>query len=136
MARGFTHGLNNEQSGAEFIQSLIPNSHVVKAFSIFENLKNNTEYNLKPAMFFCGDDAQAKSTVSALIASLDWEPLDVGVLKQYSSPRTHDIDVGTDDPYGETNPNLVWGAMRRSHNENSTDYRWNIGDWSRVSQVF
>ena len=40
---GFTHGLNNEQSGRQRvrIQSLIPNSHVVKAFSIygFENLK-------------------------------------------------------------------------------------------------
>ena len=59
---------------------------MVKAFSIygFENLKNNqiSDYNLKPAMFFCGDDARFKSTVSALIASLDWEPLDVGVLKQ------------------------------------------------------
>ena len=33
-------------------------------------------------MFFCGDDAQAKSTVSTLIASLDWEPLDVGILNK------------------------------------------------------
>ena len=77
---------------------------MVKAFSIygFENLKNNQfpDYNLKPAMFFCGDDVHTKSTVSALIASLDWEPLDVGVLKQAPSPRTHDIDVGTHDSYG------------------------------------
>ena len=118
VGRGFTHGLNNEQSGAEFIQSLIPNSHVVKAFSIygFENLKNNQfpDYNLKPAMFFCGDDAKAKSTVSALIASLDWEPLDVGVLKQALHLEHMTLMWVRMIRMGKQNPNLVWGAMRRS----------------------
>ena len=67
VGRGFTHGLNNEQSGAELIQSLLPNSHVVKAFSIYgyENLRDNhfPDYNLKPAMFFCGDNEAAKEQV-------------------------------------------------------------------------
>ena len=86
VGRGFTHGLNNEQSGSEWIQSLVPNSHVVKAFSIYgyENLQNNQypEYNLKPAMLFCGNNDAAKSTVGQLIEDLDWEPMDVGGLEQ------------------------------------------------------
>ncbi len=31
---GLTHGLNNQQSGGEFVQSLVPNAKVVKAFTI------------------------------------------------------------------------------------------------------
>ena len=118
VGRGFTHGLNNEQSGAEFIQSLLPNSHVVKAFSVygFENLKNNQfpEYNLKPAMFFCGDDGEAKSKVSKLITSLDWEPMDVGILKQALHLEHMTLMWVRLVRMGKQNPNLVWGAMRRS----------------------
>lgn len=117
VGRGFTHGLNNEQSGAEFIQSLIPNSHVVKAFSVYgyENLKNNQfpEYNHKPAMFFCGDNVQAKSKVSGLIASLGWEPLDVGILKQALHLEHMTLMWVRMIRMGRQNPNLVWGAMRR-----------------------
>lgn len=118
VGKGFTHGLNNEQSGAEFIQSLIPNSHVVKAFSVYgyENLKNNQfpEYNLKPAMFFCGDNTEAKSKVSGLIASLDWEPLDVGILKQALHLEHMTLMWVRMIRMGRQNPNLVWGAMRRA----------------------
>ena len=115
---GFTHGLNNEQSGAEFIQSLIPNSHVVKAFSIYgyENFKDNQfpDYNLKPAMFFCGDNEEAKKKVSDLISSLDWEPLDVGILKQALHLEHMTLMWVRMIRMGKKNPNLVWGAMRRS----------------------
>ena len=115
---GFTHGLNNEQSGAEFIQSLIPNSHVVKAFSIYgyENLKDNQfpDYNLKPAMFFCGDNEEAKEKVSDLISSLNWEPLDVGILKQALHLEHMTLMWVRMIRMGRQNPNLVWGAMRRT----------------------
>ena len=118
VGRGFTHGLNNEQSGAEFIQSLLPNSHVVKAFSVYgyENLKDNQfpGYNLKPAMFFCGDNVEAKSRVGGLIASLGWEPLDVGILKQALHLEHMTLMWVRMIRMGKQNPNLVWGAMRRS----------------------
>ena len=117
VGRGFTHGLNNEQSGSEFIQSLIPSSHVVKAFSVYgyENLKDNQfpDYNLKPAMFFCGDNEEAKEKVGALIASLDWEPLDVGILKQALHLEHMTLMWVRMIRMGKKNPNLVWGAMRR-----------------------
>ena len=117
VGRGFTHGLNNEQSGAEFIQSMLPSSHVVKAFSIYgyENLKDNQypDYNLKPAMFFCGDYEEAKSKVEGLIASLGWEPLDVGVLKQALHLEHMTLMWVRMIRMGRLNPNLVWGAMRR-----------------------
>lgn len=118
VGRGFTHGLNNEQSGSEFIQSLIPNSHVVKAFSIYgyENLKNNhfPDYNLKPAMFFCGDNKEAKSKVEELIAALGWEPLDVGVLKQALHLEHMTLMWVRMIRAGRLDPNLVWGALRRT----------------------
>lgn len=117
VGRGFTHGLNNEQSGSEFIQSMLPNSHVVKAFSIYgyENLKNNhfPDYNIKPAMFFCGDNEEAKSKVEKLIASLGWEPLDVGVLKQALHLEHMTLMWVRMIRMGRLNPNLVWGALRR-----------------------
>lgn len=51
----------------------------------FENfLKNNAypAYNVKPLMMFYGDDAQAKQTVSTLIAQLGWGSFGVGGLVQ------------------------------------------------------
>ncbi len=81
-----SHGLNNVQSGSEMVQKLVPNTKVVKAFTIygFENLENNSYpgYNVKPVMMFCGSDAAAKKTVGELIRQLGWEPLDVGGLEQ------------------------------------------------------
>lgn len=84
---GMTHGLHSEQSGSEFIQKLVPNASVVKAFTIygFENFIDNSypDYaSLKPAMLVAGDDLTAKATVSDLIAQLGWEPVDTGGLSQ------------------------------------------------------
>jgi len=81
-----THALNNVQSGSEFVQKLVPDTKVVKAFNIygFENFEDNRfpASNVKPVMMFCGQDAVAKKTVGELIAQLGWEPLDVGDLSQ------------------------------------------------------
>ncbi len=80
-----THGLNSTQSGSEMIQHLVPDTHVVKAFTIYgyENFENNVypNYNVKPMMMYCGNDLNAKNIVSKLIAELGWEPLDVGGLE-------------------------------------------------------
>lgn len=82
---GFTHGLNNEQSGGEFVQNLVPNTKVVKAFTIygFENFENNTYPgygDLKPAMLIAGNDPDAKQVVANLCIEMGWEPVDTGNL--------------------------------------------------------
>lgn len=80
-----THGLKSERSGAEIVQSFVPEAKVVKAFTIygFENFEDNTYLgygDLKPAMLIAGDDAIAKQTVATLCQELGWEPVDVGNL--------------------------------------------------------
>ena len=37
---------------------------------------------VRPGMFFCGNDAAAKSSVATLLTDLGWEPVDVGGLAQ------------------------------------------------------
>lgn len=80
-----THMLKSEQSGAEMVQSLVPNAKVVKAFTIygFENFENNTYPgygDLKPAMLIAGNDAIAKQVISELCQALGWEAVDTGNL--------------------------------------------------------
>jgi 8-hydroxy-5-deazaflavin:NADPH oxidoreductase len=80
---GLTHGLNNERSGGEFVQSLVPQAKVVKAFTIygFENCYDSAYPgygDIKPAMLIAGSDAEAKQTVAALCQDLGWEPVDTG----------------------------------------------------------
>jgi hypothetical protein len=86
VAPNLTHGLNNVRSGSELVQGLVPDSKVVKAFTIygFENFQTNQfpAYNVKPAMLFCGNDKTAKATVAELIENLGWEAVDVGGLDQ------------------------------------------------------
>jgi hypothetical protein len=81
-----SHGLNSVQSGSEMVQKLIPNTKVVKAFTIygFENFEDSSYpgYNVKPVMMYCGKDSAAKETVGKLISQLGWHPLDVGGLEQ------------------------------------------------------
>jgi hypothetical protein len=81
-----SHGLNNVQSGSEMVQKLLPDTKVVKAFTIygFENFEDSSypDYNVKPVMMYCGNDSGAKKIVGELIAQLGWEPLDVGGLEQ------------------------------------------------------
>jgi len=80
-----SYGLKSEQSGAEFVQGLVPRAKVVKAFTIygFENFEDNSYPgygDLKPAMLIAGDDPIAKQTVDQLCQELGWEPVDVGNL--------------------------------------------------------
>jgi predicted dinucleotide-binding enzyme len=79
---GLTHGLGSRQSGTEAIQALLPETRVVKAFSIYgyENFEEAPRpvQGPRPVMMFCGDDPAAKATVAGLLSRLGWEPLDVG----------------------------------------------------------
>ena len=80
---GLTHGLNNEESGGEYVQRLVPEARVVKAFTIygFENFIDSAYPgygDLKPAMLIAGNDETAKQTVSTLCQQLGWQAVDTG----------------------------------------------------------
>ncbi len=80
-----THSLQSQISGSETIQELVPDAHVVKAFTIYgyENFENN-QYpgygDLQPAMLIAGNDLAAKSVVAGFCQQLGWEPIDTGNL--------------------------------------------------------
>lgn len=114
---GLSHGLNSVRSGSEVIQSLLPKTRVVKAFTIygFENFENNSypDYGVKPAMMFCGADAAARQTVARLITELGWEPLDVGGLEQALHLEHMTLLWIRMVRVGGNPPGLVWAALRR-----------------------
>ena len=114
---GLRHGLGSAQSGSERVQALVPDAHVVKAFSIygFENFEDSAypAYNVKPAMLFCGGDAAAKKTVGGLIAQLGWEPVDVGGLEQALHLEHMTLLWVRMVRAGGASPHLVWAALRR-----------------------
>lgn len=114
---GLTHGLKNERSGSEFVQSLVPGAHVVKAFTIygFENFEDPAypAYSVKPAMLFCGDDVGAKAKVAPLIADCGFEPVDVGGLVQALHLEHMTLLWVRMVRMGGHSPNLVWAALRR-----------------------
>lgn len=76
----FTTGPN--ESLAEKIQTKIPRAHVIKAFnSVGAARMINPQYKQGvPTMFLCGNDAEAKATVSEVIKQFGWEPFDCGSL--------------------------------------------------------
>lgn len=71
-------------SGGETVARLIPRSKVVKAFNTtgFANMRNPQIRGEKITMFYCGDDATAKQTVSKLITDIGFDPVDAGPLTQ------------------------------------------------------
>jgi 8-hydroxy-5-deazaflavin:NADPH oxidoreductase len=78
-----SHGLESKISGGETVLNLIPQTSVVKAFTIygFENLENSNYPgygDLKPVMPIAGNDRAAKGIVSDLCQQLGWQPIDTG----------------------------------------------------------
>lgn len=114
---GLTHGLGSAQSGSEFVQKLLPETRVVKAFSIygFENFEDNRypAYAVRPVMMFCGNDAEAKATVSSLIEQLGWQPLDVGGIEQALHLEHLTLLWVRMVRMNRQSPNLVWAMLRR-----------------------
>lgn len=76
----YTTGPN--QSLAEQIQAAVPRSHVVKAFNSVGNARMvNPHYEQgTPTMFICGNNADAKTQVSAILQQFGWEPYDCGTI--------------------------------------------------------
>jgi len=114
---GLTHGLGSAQSGSEFLQKLLPETRVVKAFSIygFENFEDNRypAYAVKPVMMFCGNDAEAKRTVASLIEALGWEPLDVGGVEQALHLEHMTLLWVRMVRLNRHSPHMVWAMLRR-----------------------
>jgi predicted dinucleotide-binding enzyme len=73
----------NAASNAELIQSLAPKAKVVKAFNTL-NVRQMTDPETAGGPItipICGDDAQAKATIAALVKGMGLEVVDVGPLR-------------------------------------------------------
>ena len=75
-----TLAIAGNDSGGERIQRLLPDARVVKAFNIVGNahMVDPAFPDGPPDMFICGDDADAKKTVTDLAESLGWPVNDLG----------------------------------------------------------
>ncbi|MEO7730473.1 MAG: NAD(P)-binding domain-containing protein [Kofleriaceae bacterium] len=69
-------------SASEELARRLPGAHVVKSFNAqgAENLANPIYGGVRACNFFCGDSAEAKQAVRALIEEVGFEPVDVGGL--------------------------------------------------------
>jgi predicted dinucleotide-binding enzyme len=79
--------LGHTTSGAEQIAEWAPGARVVKAFNTtgWEVMADTAFAGGKPALFLCGDDAEARQTVAGLAADLGFEPVDCGPLRMARS---------------------------------------------------
>lgn len=68
------------ESLMERLQRLVPEAHFVKAFnSVGSALMVNPNFGkIRPSMFLCGDNAQAKRDVTTIIEEFAWEACDMG----------------------------------------------------------
>lgn len=114
---GLSHGLGSKTSGTQTLQALLPKTKVVKAFSVygFENFEDSAfpGYGVKPAMLFCGDDAEAKKTVAGLLRQLGWEPVDVGGAEQALHLEHMTLLWVRMVRIGGHSPHFVWAALER-----------------------
>ncbi len=112
-----SHALQSRNSSSEIIQQLLPDAHVVKAFTIygFENFENN-HYpgygDLKPAMLIAGDDAEAKTVVANLCQQLGWEPIDTGNISM-SLHLEHMALLWISMAGAQRNGGFVWARLQR-----------------------
>ena len=76
--------LGPDDSGAERIARLVPDARVVKAFNhvYAQVLDRGPDFGgALASVFFCGDDAEAKSVVGALIRGTGFDAVDAGALE-------------------------------------------------------
>jgi 8-hydroxy-5-deazaflavin:NADPH oxidoreductase len=71
-----------DASGAEALSRLVPGAKFAKAFNVTgaENMASPVYPEGPLAMFFCGDDDEAKRTAETLIKTTGFEPYDLGPL--------------------------------------------------------
>ncbi len=72
-----------EHSLMEMIQDKIPEARVVKAFNSVGNsyMYKPVLQGGKPTMFICGNDEEAKKTVTAILSDFGWETEDMGFVE-------------------------------------------------------
>ena len=72
--------VGHTDSAGEHVQRWLPNSRVVKAFNIVGSAHMfKPEFpGGPPDMFICGDDDQAKATVTDLLKTFGWSVIDIG----------------------------------------------------------
>jgi 8-hydroxy-5-deazaflavin:NADPH oxidoreductase len=68
------------ESLMEKLQTLLPDAHLVKAFNSVGNavMYKPIYKDGPPTMFICGNDEEAKKTVTAILTSFGWEAEDMG----------------------------------------------------------
>ena len=71
-------------SAAEQVAGWASGARVVKIFNtVGYNIMENPSFPIGPAvLFYCGDDAEAKSVAHKLAAAIGFDPVDVGPLRQ------------------------------------------------------
>lgn len=71
---------SNNESLMEKIQEVLPEARIVKAFNSVGNVfMYKPDFNgIKPTMFICGNDEDAKKTVTEILDSFGWETEDMG----------------------------------------------------------
>ena len=71
-----------DSSQMEQLQGEFPSARFVKAFNSVGNaFMINPDFNgIKPSMFICGNDADAKSQVAAILDQFGWETEDMGAV--------------------------------------------------------
>jgi predicted dinucleotide-binding enzyme len=79
---GLVHGAGS--SAGEEVASWVPGARVVKIFnSTGANNMADPDFNgVAATMFYCGDDAEAKTVAARLAADLGFDPVDAGALDQ------------------------------------------------------
>lgn len=116
-AAGFTHSLDSKHGSTELLQTQLPKTHVVKAFTVigFQNMEDPTfpgYGKAKPAMLIAGDHKEAKDKVAALLTTLGWEPVDCGPATN-AVHLEHITLLWIKLAMQGLGPNFVWSILRR-----------------------
>lgn len=79
-----TLAVGHTDSAGEQVQRWLPTARVVKAFNIVGNahMVHPQFPDGPPDMFICGDDAEAKKTVTGILAAFGWPAIDLGGIEQ------------------------------------------------------
>ena len=110
--------LGSSTSGAEMIAGLAHGARVAKAFNTYgwENFAEPAYPgygDLKPVMFHCGDDDDAKEVVEKLARDLGFEPVDTGGLGMARSLEPLALMWIRLAVRRGRNPNFTWAMLKR-----------------------
>lgn len=72
--------VGHTDSAGEHVQRWLPSAHIVKAFNIvgYAHMFKPDFPGGPPDMFICGNDAEAKKTVTGILKDFGWPTIDIG----------------------------------------------------------